>query len=205
MDCSLPGSSVHGILQVRILEWVAIPFFRGSSGPRDWTWVSCIAGRFFIIWATREAPMYWGPPIEGNLQKIRQYISQRFPDATWVYHILINSHPWGLPISCLHCLKGRIWERKFCYSWTQKGQFWLLENLALTHSNISFRPCGLFIFCYTSSQSIWDSQSDLEPGSWGLTPNSKLVWENSALFPWSNMPGAITLFSIFDAMHRNRQ
>ena len=55
MNCSPPGSSVSGILQARILEWVAIPFSRGSSQPRDWTWVSCIAGRFFTIWATREA------------------------------------------------------------------------------------------------------------------------------------------------------
>ena len=55
MDCSLPGSPVHGILQARILEWVAISFSRGSFQPRDQTQVSCIAGRFFIIWATREA------------------------------------------------------------------------------------------------------------------------------------------------------
>ena len=43
------GSSVHGILQAEILEWVAIPISRGSSQPRDQTWVSCIAGRFFTI------------------------------------------------------------------------------------------------------------------------------------------------------------
>ena len=55
MDCSPPGSSIHGILQARILEWVAISFSRGSSQPRDWTQVSSIAGRFFTIWATREA------------------------------------------------------------------------------------------------------------------------------------------------------
>ena len=54
MDYSLPGSSVPGILQAKILEWAAIFFSRGSSQPRDQTWVSCIAGRFFIIWATRE-------------------------------------------------------------------------------------------------------------------------------------------------------
>ena len=54
MDYSPSGSSVHGILQARILEWAAIPFSRGSSQPRDWTCVSCIAG-FFTIWATREA------------------------------------------------------------------------------------------------------------------------------------------------------
>ena len=57
MDCSLPGSSVHGILQARILEYVAIPFCKGSSQPRDQTQVSCIASGFFTIWATREAPL----------------------------------------------------------------------------------------------------------------------------------------------------
>ena len=57
MDCSPPGSSLYGILQARILEWVVIHFFTGSSQPReDQTWVSHIAGRFFTIWATREAP-----------------------------------------------------------------------------------------------------------------------------------------------------
>ena len=50
LDCSLPGSSVHGIFQARVLEWVAISFSRGSSQPRDWTRVSCIAGRYFTIW-----------------------------------------------------------------------------------------------------------------------------------------------------------
>ena len=54
MECSPPGSSVHGVLQARILECVAISFSRGSSQPRDWTWVSRIAGRRFIVWATRE-------------------------------------------------------------------------------------------------------------------------------------------------------
>ena len=49
MDCSLSGSSVHGILQARILEWVAISFFRGSSQPREQTQVSHIAGRCFTI------------------------------------------------------------------------------------------------------------------------------------------------------------
>ena len=61
IDYSLPGPSVHGILQARILEWVAIPFSRGSSWPRDQTRVSCIrgglwiAGRFFTNWVTGEA------------------------------------------------------------------------------------------------------------------------------------------------------
>ena len=57
MDCSLPGSSVHGISQARTLEWVAIPFSRGPSWSRDQTQVSCTAGGFFTLWATREAPL----------------------------------------------------------------------------------------------------------------------------------------------------
>ena len=56
MDSSLPGSSVHGVLKARILEWIAIPFSSGSSQPRDQTQVSSIAGRFFTIWVTKEAP-----------------------------------------------------------------------------------------------------------------------------------------------------
>ena len=49
MDCSLQGSSIHGILQVRILEWVVIPFSRGIFLPRDQIQVSCIAGGFFTV------------------------------------------------------------------------------------------------------------------------------------------------------------
>ena len=55
VDCSLPGSSLHGTLQARILEWVTISFSRGSSQAKDWTWDSRIAGRCFNLWATREA------------------------------------------------------------------------------------------------------------------------------------------------------
>ena len=53
--CSPADSSIHGILQARILEWVAIPFSRGYSRPRDGTQVSCTAGRFCSVWGTREA------------------------------------------------------------------------------------------------------------------------------------------------------
>ena len=55
MDGSLPGSEVHGIFQARILEWATISFSRGSSQPRDWTKVSCIADRRFAIWAAAAA------------------------------------------------------------------------------------------------------------------------------------------------------
>ena len=73
MNCSPPGFSAHGLLQARILEWVAIPFSRGSSQPRDGTWVSCIAGRFF----TRE---------EGKMTLGSHHISLKSPlwDILWL-------------------------------------------------------------------------------------------------------------------------
>ena len=55
MDCRPPGSSVYEIPQLRILERVAISFFKGSFLPRDWTRISCLAGGFFTTEATREA------------------------------------------------------------------------------------------------------------------------------------------------------
>ena len=81
MDCSLPGSSsVYGILQARILEWLAILFSRASSRPRDQTWVSCTADGFFINSLLSQAP---GRPITPRvnhnvncgLQVIIMYIS----------------------------------------------------------------------------------------------------------------------------------
>ena len=74
MDCSLPGSSVYGIFQARVLEWVAISFSRGSSQPRDRTQVSCTAGRYFTVWATREAyyinrrPVFPGFLFKGSIK-----------------------------------------------------------------------------------------------------------------------------------------
>ena len=94
MDCSLPGSSVHGILQLRILEWVAIPFPGESSQPRDRTWVFHIVGRFFTVWATREA-----------LANIYVYID-------WKREILISS--W-------FCFSGECWEIQcFFFFFNQK-------------------------------------------------------------------------------------
>ena len=54
MNCSPAGSSVHGIPQARILEWVAISFSRGFLQPKNRTWVCCVTGKFFTVWATRE-------------------------------------------------------------------------------------------------------------------------------------------------------
>ena len=111
--CATPGSSVHEISQARILEWVAISFSRGSSQPRDWTQVSWIAGRFFTVWATREASnthiktSRWdrGPHrlkrnVDPDEEAQRQGRNFKFVDC-WELSsgsvvTTLNSHCWGL-------------------------------------------------------------------------------------------------------------
>ena len=69
MECGLPGSSIHGILQAIILEWVAIPSSRESSGPRDWThlsWVSCIGGWVLYHWRCLGSPR-WPMKLKGKV------------------------------------------------------------------------------------------------------------------------------------------
>ena len=74
MDCSVAlQASVHGISQARILEWVAIPFSRGSTRFRDLTWVSCTAGRFFTIWATNKTQFTYH-----KIQSFKVYSSVAF-------------------------------------------------------------------------------------------------------------------------------
>ena len=84
MDCA-PGSSVHGILQARILEWVAVSFSRGSSRPKDQTWVSCTAGRFF----TTEPP--GKPKVEpASCQPLAPH--QWFTTAYHMKYVLFHLH-----------------------------------------------------------------------------------------------------------------
>ena len=93
LDCSPPGSPVRGILQARILEGVAILFFRGSSLPKDWTQVPCIAGRFFTIWVTREARRE-GLQMSLYLRRLHYLpclycFAQTFFFLHWIYHFLM--------------------------------------------------------------------------------------------------------------------
>ena len=85
--CNPLDCIVHGILQARTLEWVAFPFFRGSSQPRDRTQVSHIAGGFFTSWATREAQQYWSEwPIPSPGALPGPGIELGFPACTWILH-----------------------------------------------------------------------------------------------------------------------
>ena len=76
MDCSLPGSSVHGILQAKILEWVAISFSRESSRFRNQTWASCIAGFIQLDTRFKKKKCYIPQPVKLNIQQY--YLSPKF-------------------------------------------------------------------------------------------------------------------------------
>ena len=87
--CATHGlySIVHGILQARILEWVAFPFSRGSSQPWDGTQISCIAGGFFTSWATREAHIYIYVCVWRR--------KQTELDSIWGQAVNIRLHTWS--------------------------------------------------------------------------------------------------------------
>ena len=78
-NCSPPASSLLGIFQGRILEWIAIPFSRGSSHPGDCNWVSCIAGGFFIIWAKSQSaqPCACLPSSQSSLLWFKEFCRKR--------------------------------------------------------------------------------------------------------------------------------
>ena len=99
MDCSLPGSSIPGILEARMLEWVAIPFSSGSFWPKVWTHSSWITGRFFTIWASWEAfqwyaGFYLEPFFFFFFFWILSYIEMKHP---WVYMRSPSQYPLPPP------------------------------------------------------------------------------------------------------------
>ena len=92
IDCSQTGSSVHGNLKGRILEWVAVPFSGRSSRPRDWTQISRIVSRFFTIWATREALLSRAGPSETHSSSS---LVERCSPSTWhssVWDAHVHAH-----------------------------------------------------------------------------------------------------------------
>ena len=103
MDCSLPGSSVPGILQARILEGVTIPFSRGSFWPRDWTQVSCTTGRILYRLSHQESPQTLNDP------KTRVWLPRNICGCSWPEVALqASSRPWATNFGNRHLiLKAR--------------------------------------------------------------------------------------------------
>ena len=123
MDCSPPGSSVHEIFQARILEWVAISFSRGSSQPRDRTWVSCTVGRFFTDWVTREAPFV-------DMANYSRYSSKM--DVDMISDSSRKSYP--LAENCMQCETSLSFETPSLHSADGKRSWERLSNFPRTKS-----------------------------------------------------------------------
>ena len=115
MDCSLSASSVHGILRGRILEWVALPYSRGSSQPRDQTWVSCVSRIGLQI-------LYHLCHREPSISEFAQITVRSIGDATQPSHPLLSpSFSFNLPqhqglfqgVSSLHQVLPKYWSFSF--------------------------------------------------------------------------------------------
>ena len=109
MDCSPPGSSVYGILRARILEWVVIPFSRGFSWLRDQARVSVTAGRFFTVWAKREAQ------IEQRMMRVLLTVGLEKASPSFMTHAIavwgeFGQISWRFWASKYPSAKGRVTE-----------------------------------------------------------------------------------------------
>ena len=161
MDCILPRSCVHGISQARALEWIAISFSRGSSQPRDWTWVSGIVRQILYHWPTREAPSLciqfslvqslscvwlfvtpWthsmpGLPVHHQLPQSTQTHVHCVGDAIQSSHLLSSS---SLPALNLSQHQGFSKESALCIRWPKYCSFSFSISPSNAYSGlISFR------------------------------------------------------------------
>ena len=102
MDCNLPGSSVHWILQARILEWVAISSSRGSSQPKDQTHVSCIAGGFFTTDPPWKLPRRFITWLKLTMKVLDTGTLDKFEERSWI-HSLIRCQQFGAPMLQILC------------------------------------------------------------------------------------------------------
>ena len=143
MDCSPPGFSVHGLLQARILEWVATSSSRGSSQPRDWTLVSCIEGRFFTIWATSNFvhKSRWLDSTVSRLWRAPNCL-QIFTETALTPHYLRNQH------------RSRIGISRFFMTWlgkhqdTWQGRFLPLKKHVSILDTLTYIPSSFILNLY---------------------------------------------------------
>ena len=177
MNCRLPDSSVHGILQARILEWVTIPFSRISFLPRDLTCVSNIAGRFFTVWATMAGTL-------GSLdQKLRRK-EKGFGD----WKDLASNPTFLIVCCCCCCVFGfflsytqifilKIWSANLVFSTNSRSRnLHSLHNLLLScclcGNLCSSHSCPLRclhrLFCFLSSPDSLFSLNLSNLGFWFL-------------------------------------
>ena len=145
VDCSPPGFSIHGILQARILEWVAISFSRGSSQPRDRTQVSRIASRRFNLWATRVQP--------GKKKVAQIYYSLHLPTAPrWDILAIGADSLWMAMITSDTARALNSLLLGYHLQRLKRGKSWLCLN-SVCSQRLIFLFYGKRIFSWTHSSS----------------------------------------------------
>ena len=181
VDCSPPGSSVHWILQARILEWVAMPSYRGSSPPRNRTQVSClscITGRYFTYWATWEAPVNdyvdlinypWNKSYDQPTQHIKKqkhYFANKGPSSQG--YGFYSSHIW-------------MWELDSKESWAPKN--WCLWTVVLEKTLESPLDCKESQPVHPKGNQSWlfigrTDAEDETPILWPPDAKNWLIWKD---------------------------
>ena len=162
MDCSLPGSSVHGIFQARILEWVSISFSRGSSRPSDRTWVSRIVGRYFTVWATSESH---DQPRQ-HIKRQRHYFANKGPSSQ--SYGFSSSHVW-------------MWELDYKESWAPKD--WYFWPVVLEKTLESLLDCKELQAVNPEGNQSWifigrtDDEAET-PALWPPHVKNWLIWKD---------------------------
>ena len=166
LDCSPPGSSVHGILQARILEQVATPSSRGSSQPRDGThvsWVSCIAGGFVTTVPPGKSVLLWLYPYFSGLKIF--FLSLGFP---WFLREIVSWHEWSVFTGSTICLV--IYNLYFILFHCMRWDFLVLFYPRGTRTDKKVQW-----FAY----SVWP---ELEPGGWTQVPHCNSILETHSGF-----------------------
>ena len=154
MNCSPPGFSVHGILQARTLEWIAIPFSRGSSWPRDRTLVSCTAGIFFTFWDTGK-PHY-------NL--ITSFKTPSLYTGITFWSTRTSTYEWEEGTDQSTTPHSRLFSRTLNLKHNDQGKTWLLHQGRSVWEGLSIRSPWLLCLNFCPSWHIFLFFSMSNPG-----------------------------------------
>ena len=179
MDHSPPGSSVHGISQARVLEWVAISFSRGSSWPRDQTHISCIAGGFFICWAIRQ-PGYSLHPVHTGW--MNEWINRRPIKGLWYWNEHHVAHVI-IPGETIQGLRANLTSA--------------IETLCGVDSSVAVSSGGELFLRFISLTSLEYSVSPALPRSplcFCVWPQVFSAWPGSSPSPGSSRSPHVALF-----------
>ena len=154
-NCSPPVFSVHGILQARIFEWIAIPFSRGSSRPRDWTLVSCTASRFFTIWDT----------VKSHYNLITSFIltPSSYTGITF-WSTGTSTYKWESGTDRSTTPHSRLFSRTLNLKHNDQGKTWQFHQGRSVWESLFIRSPWLFCLNFCPSWKIFLSFSMSNPG-----------------------------------------